>query len=42
MISRNILRLNWHEKDEKENKVDNSKLPDGKNYLELMMENTLN
>ena len=42
MISKNILRLNWHEKDEKENSIDNSKLPNGKSYLELMMENTLN
>lgn len=42
MISKNILRLNWHEKDEKEEVVDTSKLPEGKNYLELMMENTLN
>lgn len=42
MISRNILRLNWHEKLENGGYQDLSKLPERKNYLELMMENILN
>lgn len=41
MISRNILRLNWHDKDEKGSLIDSSSLPMGKNYLQLMIENTL-
>jgi hypothetical protein len=41
MIDKNIFRLNWHSTDEKENDVAISKLPDGKNYLELIMAKTL-
>jgi len=41
MIDKHILRLNWHAKDEKEHKIDKKLLPNGKDYLELMMEKTL-
>lgn len=41
MIEKHILRLNWHEKDERENPVASVKLPEGKTYLEWMMEKTL-
>jgi hypothetical protein len=37
MIDKNIYRLNWHTKDEKENFVDKSKLPNGNSYIDLMM-----
>lgn len=36
MINKNIFRLDWHTYDEKENKADQSKLVDGKTYLELI------
>ena len=36
MIDKNIFRLNWADKDEKESLVDESKLPEGKNYLDLL------
>ena len=38
LIDKNIFRLNWHETDEKENKVDSDKLPDNKSYLDLLIE----
>ena len=41
MISKNIFRLNWHNKDEKGSKVESIKLPEGKSYLELIIEKTL-
>lgn len=41
MIDKHILRLNWHSNDEKENSVSVNNLPEGKSYLELMMEKTL-
>ncbi len=41
MISRNILRLDWHERNEKENNSDPDKLPDGKSYLDWIIEKSL-
>jgi hypothetical protein len=41
LIDKNIFRLNWHETDEKENIVNVDKLPESKNYLELIMEKTI-
>ena len=41
MIDKNVFRLNWHATDEKENPVAVDKLPDGKSYLELIMEKSL-
>lgn len=38
MISKNILRLDWHKLDEKENKTDLTKLVDNKTYLDLIFE----
>ena len=36
MITKNIFRLNWHNEDEKGNKVSSSDLPDGKTYFDLI------
>ncbi len=36
MIAKNIFRLNWHNEDEKGNKVSSSDLPEGKTYFDLM------
>jgi hypothetical protein len=41
LIDKNIFRLNWHSTDEKGNYVAINKLPDCKNYLELIMAKTL-
>lgn len=41
LIAKNIFRLNWHNEDEKGNKVPVIDLPDGKNYLDLIMDKTL-
>jgi hypothetical protein len=41
MIDKNIFRLNWHEKDEKGNIINLDTIPDGLNYLELMIKKTL-
>jgi hypothetical protein len=41
MISKNILRLDWHQKDEKENNADQDKLVDNKTYLDWMIEKTI-
>lgn len=41
MIDKNIFRLNWHHEDEKGNRVTINNLPDGKNYLDLIMDKTL-
>lgn len=38
LIDKNIFRLNWHETDEKENKVSQNDLPDSKTYLDLLIE----
>lgn len=38
LIDKNIFRLNWHETDEKENKIAIDKLPDNKSYLDLLIE----
>ena len=37
LIDKNIFRLNWHETDEKENKIAIDKLPDNKSYLDLLI-----
>jgi len=37
LIYKNIFRLNWHETDERENKVAIDKLPDNKSYLDLIV-----
>ena len=41
LIDKNIFRLNWHNEDEKGNKVSVIDLPNGKNYLDLIMDKTL-
>jgi len=41
MIDKNIFRLNWHSTDEKENKISIDNLPDGKNYLNLIVDTIL-
>lgn len=38
MIAKNILRLDWHLEDEKENKTDLTKLVDNKTYLDWIIE----
>ncbi|WCO02908.1 DEAD/DEAH box helicase family protein [Psychroserpens ponticola] len=38
LIDKNIFRLNWHETDERENKVAVDKLPDNKSYLDLIVD----
>jgi hypothetical protein len=42
MIDKNIFRLNWHETDERENKVAVDKLPDNKSYLDLIIDSIKN
>jgi hypothetical protein len=41
MISKNILRLDWHKENEKEYNADQSKLVDNKTYLDWIVEKTL-
>jgi hypothetical protein len=41
MISKNILRLDWHNLDEKENNADQDKLVDNKTYLDWILEKTI-
>jgi len=41
LIDKNIFRLNWHKEDEKGNIVSANDLPDGKSYLDLIMDKTL-
>jgi len=41
MIAKNILRLDWHKLDEKENNADQTKLVDNKTYLDLILEKTI-
>ena len=41
LIDKNIFRLNWHKTDENGNLVNVKKLPEGKNYLELIMKKTI-
>ncbi len=41
MIAKNILRLDWHKLDEKENNADQDKLVDSKTYLDWILEKTL-
>jgi len=41
MINKNILRLDWHKRDEKENLTDLSKLVDNKTYLDWIIEKTI-
>jgi hypothetical protein len=38
MIAKNILRIDWHKLDEKENNADQDKLVDGKTYLDWIIE----
>lgn len=38
MISRNIFRLDWHERDERENNADQTRLVDNKTYLDWVIE----
>ena len=41
LIDKNIFRLNWHDTDEKDNIVNVEKLPESKNYMELIIEKTI-
>ena len=41
MIAKNILRLDWHKLDEKENNADQDKLVDSKTYLDWILEKTI-
>lgn len=41
MIAKNILRLDWHKLDEKEQNADQTKMIDGKSYLDWIFEKTL-
>jgi len=41
MIAKNIFRLDWHKKDEKENDADQTKLVDNKTYLDWIFEKTI-
>lgn len=41
MISKNILRLDWHKLDEKEYNADQDKLVDSKTYLDWIIEKTI-
>lgn len=41
MIAKNILRLDWHKQDEKENNADQTKLVDNKTYLDWIIEKTI-
>ncbi|WP_282136029.1 DEAD/DEAH box helicase family protein [Seonamhaeicola maritimus] len=36
MMAKNIFRLNWHNEDEKGNRISNNELPDSKTYLDLI------
>jgi len=38
MIAKNILRLDWHKHDEKENNADQTELVEGKSYLDWIIE----
>lgn len=38
MISRNIFRLDWHERNERENNTDQTRLVDNKTYLDWIIE----
>jgi len=40
MISKNILRLDWHSEDERVSDVDQTRLVDNKSYLDWIMEKT--
>lgn len=42
MIAKNILRLDWHRHDEKENNADQEKLVDGMTYLDWIFKKTFN
>ena len=37
MISKNILRLDWHSHDEKGNTADQNELIEGKTYIDFIM-----
>jgi hypothetical protein len=41
LIAKNILRLDWHKLDEKENNADQTKLVDNKTYLDWILEKTI-
>lgn len=41
MIAKNILRLDWHKQDEKENNADQTKLIDNKTYLDWIIDRIL-
>ena len=41
MIDKNILRLDWHSEDETGSKADETKLVEGKTYLDWIIEKTL-
>lgn len=41
MIAKNILRLDWHKLDEKENNADQDKLVDSKTYLDWIIEKSI-
>ncbi|WP_394990779.1 DEAD/DEAH box helicase family protein [Emticicia sp.] len=41
MIAKNILRLDWHKQDEKENNADLTKLVDNKTYLDWIIEKAI-
>jgi hypothetical protein len=41
MIAKNIFRLDWHEINEKEDNADQTKLVDGKSYLDWIIEKTI-
>jgi hypothetical protein len=41
MISKNILRLDWHSKDERVSDADQTRLVDNKSYLDWIMEKTI-
>jgi len=38
MIAKNILRLDWHAEDKRENKADQSELVESKTYLDWIVE----
>lgn len=42
LIAKNILRLDWHNQDEKGSTADSHKMVDGKSYLDWIVEKTLN
>jgi len=41
MIAKNILRLDWHKLDEKENNADQTKLIGNKTYLDWILEKSI-